>query len=321
MKVSVAMVTYNQERFLGQAIESALAQRTDFPFEIVLSDDCSTDGAPEIARRYAQQYPERIRLLTHETNLGLTRNIAQTIEACHGEYVANLEGDDYWTDTEKLQRQVDYLDANRDCSWCFTRATVIDADGGPIASPDVVRTVREKYTLADYLERQFQPRFCTVMFRNRLFSRFPDWYYRMPTADLPLHVFNTEAGGLIGFIDEEMAAYRIHPGGIWSQGIKPADWVEQSPADVARLARRYAQLVDLYDAVDRYLGGAYRKILRRQIAIFAEEDSRLNQKLGDRRASRRSAWTAVRMQVSIGQLPCLRLFAALLEGCWPLPSR
>lgn len=315
------MVTYNHKRFLAQAIESALTQRTDFPFEIVLSDDCSTDGAPEIARRFAQRYPERIRLLSHEANLGLTRNIAQTIEACRGEYVANLEGDDYWTHPEKLQRQVDYLDANKDCTWCFTRATVIDADGGAIAAPPVVRTVRPKYSLADYLERQFQPRFCTVMFRHRLFSRFPEWYYRMPTADLPLHVFNSETGGLIGFVDEEMAAYRIHQGGVWSQGMKPTDWATQSPEHVAKLARRDAQLVELYDAVDRHLDGAHRKILRRQIAVFAEEGSRLNRALGDRRALRRSAWAAVRAQASIGKLPRLSLFAALLEGCLPFHVR
>src|SRR5687768_12713503 len=94
VKISVAMLAYNHERFLAQALESALAQQTRFPFEIVLSEDCSSDRTREIAWQYAQAHPDRIRLLLSEKNLGLTRNTARTLDACRGEYVAILEGDD-----------------------------------------------------------------------------------------------------------------------------------------------------------------------------------------------------------------------------------
>ena len=320
VKVSVATVTYNHERFLAQALESALEQRTDFPFEIVVSEDCSTDRTRAIAQKYAREHSGRIRLLTNDSNLGLTRNMAETLAACRGEYIAILEGDDYWTDPEKLQRQADYLDANRDCAWCFTRAIVVDQHGAPVEVPAAVRTVRPKYTLAEYLERQFQPRFCTVMFRHHLFARFPDWYFRMPTADLPLHVLNAEAGGGIGFIDEPMAAYRIHEGGVWSQGVTPVDWFKQSPGQMAKLATRFSHLVELYQAVDQHFGGAHRKIVRTQIARFASQACWINKALGDRAAARRNAWTAIRAQVSIGKVPKPGLFLAAL-GSWLPPGR
>jgi hypothetical protein len=94
---------------------------------------------------------------------------------------------------------------------------VVDAEGTVLDVPPAVRVVKEKYNLEDYLRRIFQPRACTVMFRHRLFDRFPDWFYALPTADMPLHVMNAQHGD-IGFVDEVMAAYRIHPGGVWSMG-------------------------------------------------------------------------------------------------------
>jgi len=301
VKVSVVTVTYQHERFLAQSLESALMQRTSFPYEIVLSDDCSSDGTRAIAQRYAAEHPESIRLRLPERNLGMTQHTAETISACRGEYIANLEGDDYWTHPEKLQRQADYLDANPDCSWCFTRAIVVNEAGTQMEVAPALRVVQPKYSLADYLARRFQPRFCTVMFRRGLFSAFPAWFYEMQTADFPLHVFNTEAGGSIGFIDEEMAAYRVHAGGVWSQGITPGTTPSGSREQLAQLARRYANSVQLYETIDRHLAGQERAVLRGQIADFAQEWSRLNLALGDRRALWASALAQSRAGDSLRQ--------------------
>jgi glycosyltransferase involved in cell wall biosynthesis len=289
VKVSVCTVTYNHERYLAQALDSALAQQTNFDFEIVVSDDCSTDGARAVAEAYAARYPARIRLLASNRNLGLTRNTARTIDACCGEYIANLEGDDFWVRHDKLQRQADYLDANRDCAWAFTRAQVVDADGRMVEVPDAVRVPQPKYSLADYLSRKFQPRFCTVMFRRGLFAAWPEWFFRMPTADLPLHVLNCERGEMIGWLDETMSAYRVHGGGVWSQGMEMKDWRDATPEQQRKLALRFEQLVGLFEAVDDHLGGAHRDILRRRIAQFAKRWTRLNVALSDRAATRRSA--------------------------------
>lgn len=297
MKVSVAMVTYRHERFIAQAIESVLSQRTNFDFELVIGEDCSPDATRDIARSYAERYPDRIRLQLPEKNIGLTRNLSRTIGACRGQYVAWLEGDDYWISSEKLQRQADYLDQNQDCAWCFTRAQVVNAEGQRVEVGPAVRTVKPKYTLEDYLRRLFQPRACTVMFRHRLFERFPDWYFDLPTGDMPLHVMNAQYGD-IGFIDEEMSAYRIHPGGVWSQGVTPGAWSTSGPEQWRRQAERFAAMVKLYEAFEGYLGTSYRDVLRQQTAHFAFEWTRMNRLLGDREALRRSVFSAMRAQSS-----------------------
>lgn len=310
------MVAYNHERYLAQALESALGQQASFPFEIVIGEDCSADRTRAIAEDYAARFPEKIRLLPSERNLGLTRNTARTLEACRGQYVAILEGDDFWTSPHKLQRQADYLDANADCAWAFTRSRVVDGDGAVLEGRENRRVAKGKYSLADYLERQFQPRFCTVMFRHRLFEGFPKWFYRMPTADMPLHVFNTHPHGLIGFVDEEMSAYRIHPGGVWSQGLTVREGAGATLEEKRKMARRHLDMVELLEAVDAHLAGAHRRILREQIAQFAEAWTDLNVALGDGPAMRRSALSALRAQCWLGRVPRRGLVAAWLRSWW-----
>lgn len=107
--VSVCMTAYNHAPYIGRAIEGVLSQRTTFAVELVLSDDCSPDGTGAICRDYAARYPDRIRLLTGDVNVGMRANYRRTIEACRGRYVAMCDGDDWWCDPLKLQRQVEAL--------------------------------------------------------------------------------------------------------------------------------------------------------------------------------------------------------------------
>src|SRR5262245_61904643 len=132
MKVSVLVMTYNHARFIRQAVDSVLMQRAGFEFEILISEDCSTDGTREIVLDYARRHPDTIRLLLSDTNLRSNAIVVRGIEAARGEYVALLDGDDFWTSPDKLQRQVRFLDTHPDCSLCFHNARVHrdDADGG-----------------------------------------------------------------------------------------------------------------------------------------------------------------------------------------------
>lgn len=293
------MATYQHEPFLAQAIESVLMQQTNFDFELVIGEDCSADRTREIAVAFAERHPGKVRLLLQEKNVGLTRNLSQTVSACSGEYVAWLEGDDYWTSPHKLQRQADYLDANRDCAWCFTRADVVDEKGTLLDVPPAVRVVQAKYTLSEYLRRIFQPRACTVMFRHRLFGHFPEWFYPLPTADMPLHVMNAQHGD-IGFVDEVMAAYRIHPGGVWSMGFRPEEWAGEKPEQKLRLAARMDAVIGLYQTIGTYLGKPYRKVIRRQITEFAATQASLYRAAGERKLMRQSWVTALRAEDSWG---------------------
>src|SRR6476659_1088354 len=114
VKVSVLIVTYNHEKFIETAVRSALAQEADFEFEIVIGEDCSKDGTAAVVKKLAAEFPDRIRAVCNEKNLGLHQNYRQSYFRCRGQYIALLEGDDIWTDKRKLQKQVAYLDASKE---------------------------------------------------------------------------------------------------------------------------------------------------------------------------------------------------------------
>lgn len=126
--VSVLMITYNHENFIREAIEGVLMQKTDFPVELIIGEDCSTDSTRKICLEYKAKYPDKIRLLLPEFNLGVMRNFIETMQAATGKYIALCEGDDYWTDQYKLQKQVDFLEANSDYSCCFHRYDILDEE-------------------------------------------------------------------------------------------------------------------------------------------------------------------------------------------------
>lgn len=130
--VSVHMITYNHAPYIAQAIEGVLMQKTNFPFELVIGEDCSTDRTREIVLQYAQKYPKIIRVITSPNNVGMKKNSYRTIQACSGKYIAFCEGDDFWKNTEKLQMQVDLMDIRpecglvfSDCDWIFTETNGI----------------------------------------------------------------------------------------------------------------------------------------------------------------------------------------------------
>lgn len=124
--VSVKMITYNHAPFIAQAIEGVLQQKTNFPFELVIGEDCSTDGTREIVFEYQKKYPDVIRVITSDQNIGMKKNGYRTIKACRGKYIAFCEGDDYWHHPEKLQKQVDYLERHPECSMLFGDCDVLD---------------------------------------------------------------------------------------------------------------------------------------------------------------------------------------------------
>jgi glycosyltransferase involved in cell wall biosynthesis len=248
MKVSILTTTYNHERFIEQALESVLSQEVAFAYEHVIGEDCSTDRTRDLLLGAQRQHPDRIRLLLREQNIGRRNNFIDTFKACQGRYIAILEGDDYWTSTEKLQKQADYLDSHPECTICFHPVIKSHEDENweKLFSPD---PIKETYTLEDLLDRNFIAT-CSAMFRNHLFDEFPQWFLHVPAGDLPLHVLNAQRG-YIGYIDEVMAVHRIHSGGVWSP-----------KATSDRLEARIAIL----EALREHLGPAYEQQLDDSIA-------------------------------------------------------
>ncbi|MDR1406841.1 MAG: glycosyltransferase, partial [Tannerella sp.] len=146
--VSVCMLTYNHERYIAQAIRSVLMQETDFPFELVISDDCSSDGTVEICRSYKDRYPDKIKLLLSEVRLGMTGNFIKTIEACTGRYVAHCDGDDFWTSPGKLQKQADFMEANEEYTLCVHACSFYYQNEGidrPISVPALLKAGMEGF--------------------------------------------------------------------------------------------------------------------------------------------------------------------------------
>src|SRR5688572_14136755 len=118
--VSVCMITYGHEPFIREAIEGVLMQRVEFNIEFIIADDASPDGTEQIIKEYVLSHPKRhcIRYTKHESNKGMIGNLVWAIGECNGKYIALCEGDDYWTDPLKLQKQVDFLEQNNDCILC-----------------------------------------------------------------------------------------------------------------------------------------------------------------------------------------------------------
>jgi len=123
--VSVCMITYNHEQYIREAIEGVLMQKTNFPVELIIGEDCSTDNTRVICLKYYQRYPEIIRLQLPDKNKGSMKNFIENMQAANGKYIALCEGDDYWTDPYKLQKQVDFLEVNEDYGMCCSNYYVL----------------------------------------------------------------------------------------------------------------------------------------------------------------------------------------------------
>ncbi len=125
MKLSVIIISYNQEKYIRQALDGVVKQKTSFPFEVIVADDCSSDETLSICNGYAQEY-SYIKILSNKENIGYTKNWERALALGDGEYVAVFEGDDYWTDPLKLQKQVDFLDANSAIGLCYTDCDILN---------------------------------------------------------------------------------------------------------------------------------------------------------------------------------------------------
>ena len=249
MKISVLIKAYNHERFIAQAVDSALRQHTDFAYEIVIGEDCSTDGTRAVLLRLRDQHPDKIRLLLRERNLGNIRNLTDTLRACRGDYVALLDGDDYWTSPLKLQRQADYLDTHPGFSSCAHNALVVDESAQTVSGLYRRRRRSRVIGLRRMLRSDPVPT-SSVMFRRGLFGEFPDWYYTVMMGDWPLLVLNLRHGAM-WYDGEVLAAHRVHPGGLWS-GAEPVR---------CRLAR-----IEIYRHLNEELQFAHDTLVRRRIA-------------------------------------------------------
>ncbi len=209
--VSIPMVTFRHEAFVGQAIESVIAQ--DFEdWEIVVGDDASPDGTMDVVRAYAGRFPDRIRILPHTEHIGPRNNFIRTLQDCRGRYVAQLDGDDAWCWYGKLRAQVAFLEANPDFAWVFCASRKVFAD--PHRDHDWFPPGRRsRYELADLIQVCFTGSGAAMFRRQHL--ELPPWFATAPVGDWPLHALNARHGP-IGYIDRVGMTYRQHAAGRWA---------------------------------------------------------------------------------------------------------
>ena len=209
--VSVWMITYNHEKFIAQAIESILEQKTNFSFEFVIGEDFSNDNTATIVKEYAKKYPEIIKARFNNPNLGIMSNVIKTLEECNGKYIALCEGDDYWTDHYKLQKQVDFLEANPDVIMCYTDIEKLYKNG-----EKHIEKYQEEMTFIEIIKGNL-PATPTMMIRNdKSLIFFLEGYIDKFYGDRMITYWCIK-NGRIKNLREVTAIYRIHDGGMWGR--------------------------------------------------------------------------------------------------------
>ncbi|MEE4211430.1 MAG: glycosyltransferase [Parvularcula sp.] len=229
--ISTAILSYNHQEYLAEAIESALAQKGDFSHEILISDDGSTDGCARIVESYAQKYPKQIRNISPKRNLGISENYKHCFREASGDFVAILEGDDYWIDVEKNLKQAAFLTSHPEAIMVFSRVEVFNM------SSDHRRLLKRQDSLAPLLTGADFARnehlnlianFSSSMFRRDVMRNMPSAVYQPRLNEITVS-FYLDRIGKIGFLDEVMSVYRQNSTSVWT-GADQASQLRQAIA-------------------------------------------------------------------------------------------
>ena len=215
--VSVLCTTFNHGQFIKMCIDGLLAQKTNFPVEILVHDDASTDDTADILKEYAKKYPNIIKPILQVKNQyskGVKPNLKFNLPRALGEYIAFCEGDDYWTCPDKLQTQIDYLENHPESVACFANSIVIDQQGSIVREERVPEKYQRRLNQLDIVSG-FCPPTNTMAFRRSGFSTLPKVSKKVINVDFIISAQLTEHGS-IEYLPGSMAAYRIHDGGVWS---------------------------------------------------------------------------------------------------------
>lgn len=209
-KLSVILITYNHEKYIRKALDSVLSQVTDFPFEIVIGDDCSPDDTKNIIREYRDKYPDIIRIVYRERNTGRpTLNVYETTMKCRGDYLAYLEGDDYWTDSDKLQKQMDFLNEHPEYIACTHSHKMIDDNGNDITDPEILKISdmykwSGEFTMDDFEKSGFWPgHYASVVSKNIYKNKKHDYTILYKSHDF------VDDGQILLFLLMEGKIYRL----------------------------------------------------------------------------------------------------------------
>lgn len=307
-KVSVCVSTYQHGHFIRQCLDGVLMQRTDMPFEIIVGEDESVDGTREICLEYAKKHPDKIRLFLRSrmrstfVEYGVTKffNGIWNCFSARGKYVAFCEGDDYWTDPLKLQKQVDFLESRPDVSLCCHRVMMgTGPDAATTIYPPGPRPTIN--SLADVIGENWIPT-CSMVLRREIAQDYPEWTWDLSFGDWPLQVLAAKQGN-VGFIDAIMGFYRVHPGGLWSR--------------LGSVARLHAVLKFYLALRDQVPSSCWNRSVRPRVADLRIQLAAESAASGDFKTAGREAWGSFRADPKIAlsrPLRFLRTFRKSAKG-------
>lgn len=204
--VSVKVFTFNHEKYITKCLEGILMQKTDFPFEIIVGEDCSTDRTREIVIAYQDKYPEIIKPILHPENVGGKQNVLSVYKACQGKYHAICEGDDYWIDPLKLKRQVELMESSPDLSMCFHNAFIhnVETQGTSLFYHE---PIGPNISFEEMLKISFPT--ASLVARSNVLDSLPDWINQITWRDLVVRLWCAHKGSVY-FLNDTMSVYRVH---------------------------------------------------------------------------------------------------------------
>ncbi len=210
--LSVLVPTYQQERYIGQCIESIIDQRVHFPIEILVGDDCSSDATVSVAQSL-QARDARLQVFSWPQNEGGLKNIDKLLQKAQGKYVTILEGDDFWLDIDHLSKSINYLEAHQECN--FTAANYLHLEGESISRKQKLFTKKIQKLQFWHLALGNFIQMGTVVYRRKCYSRIRDDFIALPLGDYPL-VLSLLLDSEGAYLQHDAMAYRVHSGGVWS---------------------------------------------------------------------------------------------------------
>jgi Glycosyltransferases involved in cell wall biogenesis len=256
MTVDVVVISFNHNDFIGECLDAILNQKVTFSIKVILSDDCSSDDSPQIIKDYVDKYPTKIQAFFQKENLGPISNFQFAINQCQGDYIAICEGDDYWTDPLKLQKQIDYLENHPDVIATFHNAAVVDHFGNKLYSYCSYSSTHQVSDESVILIGGGLFPTASLVFRN-IFKNSPlKGIDKYKSGDRAL-IYELLLNGKIVYLNELMSAYRVHDQGIFSSSISDKQ---------KSLAIHYSNLELLADYAPRF-GQNYEILFKKAISI------------------------------------------------------
>lgn len=215
--VSICCTTYNQKEYIRDALNSFLSQKTNFTYEIIVHDDCSTDGTTDILHNYEEKYPQKIKVIYESENQYSKGIKIEPIlyKECKGKYIAFCEGDDYWCDQYKLQKQFDFMEKNIDCSLTVHSCYFQNSLTGKKKQKKQPYFGSRYYTINEIITGDGGIFPTNSMFFRKQFIDLPSYFYTSPIGDLPTMMYLATVGSVY-YMDEPMSVYRVNSINSWS---------------------------------------------------------------------------------------------------------